>query len=156
MEAKEKAKTDELQTKILYLGVVLDVFLPFILAIIAYAIKNSKPEIKTDFSLDILLYALLFISAGDLLVCFILKKKMFSDISSTTELSSNLAKEELIFKYTILIFSLCLAPSIYGFVYYLLGGTLERYVLFVVITMVGHQFLKPRDRDFKKAFPYQS
>lgn len=157
MEENQRQRLDALQTKIIYYGVVLDVFLPFILAIIAYTIKSRRSEITANLPLNVLLCCLLIVSAGDLLICFFMKRKMFSEISSNKgEQGPNPQIEEIIFKYAILIFSLCLASSIYGFVYFLLGGTLEKYVLFVVITMVGYQFFKPRDRDFRKAFTNQN
>ena len=47
--------------------------------------------------------------------------------------------ERNLLSFAIVIFALCFSPTIYGLIYYILGGTWERFALFVAITFLLFQ-----------------
>ena len=59
-----------------------------------------------------------------------------------------------IVNFGMIIYALSLAPTIYGLVYYLLGGIWERFALFVAITFLSFQLFKPREGDIDKLRNY--
>ena len=58
--------------------------------------------------------------------------------------------------FTVVIYSLCLTPSVYGFVYFLLGGSLNWFILFIAITLLGFLLFKPKEEELKKFFKPES
>ena len=47
---------------------------------------------------------------------------------------------------------MALAPSIYGFVYLLLGGTMEWFLILVAITLLCFMLFKPKTEEIKRLF----
>ena len=50
---------------------------------------------------------------------------------------------------------MCLSPTIYGFVYYILGGTLEWFVIFACITLICFRFFKPGLEQVRRFVRYE-
>jgi len=63
---------------------------------------------------------------------------------------SQIPVQKSILIFSIVIFALCLAPSIYGFIYFLLGGKLEEFLLFIAITFLGFRIFRPKLEEIKK------
>lgn len=129
-------EVDQLHTRLLHLGLVMDVLIPMILLFIGAFLKSRGVGADVGDSLKILFFALIIAGASDIPVVYIIKKSFLSARTQKTcqkEKYGEMEVESVLFRWGILIFSL--SPTIYGLVYYFLGGTFERFVLFVAITM---------------------
>jgi len=90
-------------------------------------------------------YALLAVSAVELGVVFLLKRKwfraenpMFAGAKSYRQL-----KGQILTLYIILYF-IALSPSIYGFLFYILGGNKDLFTLICCLTLLGYMMVRPR------------
>jgi len=93
-----------------------------------------------------------FISVADLVIAFVLKKKLLSPLNSP---QSKLGQGEIaamITRVTIVTAALCAAPPVYGLVVVLLGGKLELMAAFSVVSLGGYMLLRSRLRDFGSFF----
>jgi hypothetical protein len=138
---------DQLHSRLLYLGLVMDVLIPMILLFIGAFLKSRGVGANVGDSLKILFFALIIAGASDIPVVYIIKKSFLSARTQKTyqkEKYGEMEVESVLFRWGILIFSLSLSPTIYGLVYYFLGGTFERFVLFVAITMFCFLIFKPK------------
>jgi hypothetical protein len=61
-----------------------------------------------------------------------------------------LSIEQNLISFGIVIYALCFSPSLYGLIYYLLGGTWEHFAIFVAITFLSFQLFKPKQEELEK------
>jgi hypothetical protein len=145
-------EVDQVHTRLLYLGLVMDVLIPLILLFTGAFLKSRGVEANVGDSLKILFFALIIAGASDIPVVFIIKKSFLSARTQKTYQKENYKEvliEPVLFRWGILIFSLSLSPTIYGLVYYLLGGTFERFVLFAAITLFCFLMFKPKQEEMR-------
>jgi len=103
---------------------------------------------------------LLAVSLADLAVIYVVKKRLlkgtFSSVKATESPSQFLPARTTIhvtgMSFAVVTYALALAPSIYGLVYFLLGGSLNWFILFVAVTMLGFLLFKPKEEELKKFF----
>ncbi len=102
-------------------------------------------------NLKLFFWVLILVSASEILALYIVKKNLLANAVKRNVVSSiRNPIQNLIFKFSIIIFALCLAPTIYGLVYFLLGGSMEEFVLFMAITLLSFRIFRPKLEDLKK------
>jgi len=140
---------DQIHTKLLNLGLLLDVFIPAILFSLALFLRSQGVGVKPVEGLDILLWVLLAVSAGEILAIYLIKKKILFSRNILKVKKENMSVEQIFFRSGLILFSLSLSPAIYGFIYFLLGGMKERFVIFIGITLLCFLLFKPKLEEMK-------
>jgi len=140
---------DRIHTKLLNLGLFLDVFAPAVLFSLALFLRSQGIGTRSFEGLDILLWALLAVSAGEVLAIYLIKKKFLFAQSMLKAKEQGISPEQMFLRPAMILFSLSLSPAIYGFIYFLLGGMVERFVLFIAITLLCFLLFKPKLEEMK-------
>ena len=140
---------DQLHTKLLNLGLLLDVFVPAILFSLGIFLRSKGVGAKPFEGLNILLWVLLAVSAGEILAIHLIKKRILFAQNNPQVEKENTAAERIFFTSGLILFSLSLSPAIYGFIYFLLGGMTERFVIFIAVTMLCFVLFKPKLEEMK-------
>jgi hypothetical protein len=88
---------------------------------------------------------LLAVSILELVGIFVLKKKwltpnnpMFGQTKSFKQLSGR------ILTLYIILYFLALSPAIYGFLFFMMGGVRDMFVLMACLTLIGYLLARPR------------
>jgi len=148
-QATEDLNIDQTHTKLLNLGLLLDVFVPAVLFSLGLFLRSQAVGAKSSEGLDILLWILLGVSAGEVLAIHLIKKKILFTQNMPKVKEQSVSLEQMFLRSTLILFSLSLSPAIYGFVYFLLGGMVERFVLFIAITLLCFLLFKPKLEEMK-------
>lgn len=142
MDYKESKEVEPIYFKTLYLGLFLNVFIPAILVFLGLFLKSKGVGADPIKSIDLVLFVLLAASGIEVLFILFFKKQFFSKAKSKS-LDASAPEKNNFFRLNLVLFSLSLTPSIYGFVYFLLGGELRWFLLFVAITLLCFRIFKP-------------
>jgi hypothetical protein len=140
---------DQFHTKLLYLGFVLDFFVPAVLFSLGLLLRNQGVGARSIEGLDVLLWILLGVSAGEVLAIHLLKKKILFAQNIPKAKEQSISLQQMFLRSALILFSLSLSPAICGFIYFLLGGTVERFVLFIAITLFCFLLFKPKLEEMK-------
>ncbi len=143
MDYIQKKDTESIYFRILYFGLFLNVFLPAILILLGIFLRSKGIGAKPISSINIILYVLLAASAGEVLFIFFFKRKFFSKIKPD---------KESFLQMNLIVFSLALSPTVYGLVYFLLGGEVRWFLAFVIITLLCFRVFKPNLEKTEKLF----
>ena len=142
---------EKTHTKILQLGILMDIFLPAVIFFLAIYLRDRFFSIKSPMDLNMIFYVLLVLSAAEAITIFILKTKSWRPyIRRKFQENPQLTIEKGLFGFGTIIYVLCFSPTIYGLVYYILGGTWEHFALFVAITFLFFQLFKPKMEELEK------
>jgi len=141
-----KYEISRLAMRILYIGLFIDVVGAAVLFfggmfLESRGLAGSVPMEE----LKIFGYALLAVSLLELVVIFVLKKKwltpnnpMFGQTESFKKLSGR------ILTLYIILYFLALSPAIYGFLFFMMGGVRDMFVLMACLTLIGYLLARPR------------
>jgi hypothetical protein len=140
---------DRIHTKLLNLGLLLNVFVPAILFALGIFLRSRGVGTKPVEGLNMLLWVLLTMSAAEILTIYLFKKKILFAQKVPQSKKENISAERIFFTSGLILFSLSLSPAIYGFIYFLLGGTEERFVIFIGITLLCFLLFKPKLEEMK-------
>ena len=140
---------ERLHTNVLYLGLVLNFIAPGILLSLGLFLRNQGVGARSIEGLDVLLWVLLAVSAGEVLAIYLLKKKILFAQNIPKVKDQGASAQRVLVRSALILFSLSLSPAIYGLVYFLLGGTVERFVLFIAITLLCFVLFKPKLEEMK-------
>ena len=135
---------DRVHSRLLNLGLVLNVLVPGILLSAGVFLKARGVCGSPGSDLGILFWVLIAVALSEIPVIYIIKRSFLSGRKAFQKSRGHATAEQSLLQWGMIIFSLSLAPTIYGLVYYLLGGTLERFVLFVAITLFCFLVFKPK------------
>lgn len=148
-QATENLDLDQIHTKLLYLGLLLDVFVPAVLLSFGLFLKSKGMVARSFERLDILLWILLAVSVGEVLTIYLIKKKILFAPNIPKAKERSISLPQMFLRSALILFSLSLSPAIYGFIYFLLGGMVERFVLFIAITLFCFLLFKPKLEEMK-------
>jgi hypothetical protein len=148
-QATEDLNLDQMHTKLLNLGLLLDVFVPAVLFSLGLFLRSQGIGARSSEGLDILLWVLLAVSAGEVLAIYLIKKKILFAQNMPKAKERSVSLKQMFLRSALILFSLGLSPAIYGFIYFLLGGTVERFVLFIAITLLCFLLFKPKLEEMK-------
>jgi len=138
---------DRVHTRLLNLGLVLDVLVPVILISVGAFLKARGVGESARGDLRVFFWALIVVALSEIPVIHIIKRDFLSGSKAFQKNRGHATAEKTLLQLGVIIFSLSLAPTIYGLVYYLLGGTLEKFVLFVAITLFCFLVFKPKPEE---------
>jgi len=148
-QSSKNLDLEQIHTKLLNLGLLLDVAFPAVLFSLGLFLRSQGVGARSFKELDILLWVLLAISAGEILTIYLIKKKTLYAHDLLKVKKENISTEQIFFRSGLILFSLSLSPAIYGFIYFLLGGTAERFVIFIGITLLCFLLFKPKLEEMK-------
>jgi len=145
MEAlNRKADIDRMHTRLLNLGLLLNVLAPAVLIFVGAFLKARGVGGNGISDLRVFFWVLIVVALSEIVVIYIIKRSFLSGSKAFQRSHRYVTAEQTLVQCAVIIFSLALAPTIYGLVYYLFGGTLERFILFAAITLFCFLVFKPK------------
>jgi hypothetical protein len=135
---------EKIHSRLFNLGLVLNVFTPMVLIVLGGLVMTQGIDVGTVKDLELFFWVLIAVALSEIPAIYLVKKNLLSRAKSSKRESESVTAEQTLFRVGIITFSLSLAPSIYGLVYYLLGGTFERFVLFAALTLFCFLLFKPK------------
>jgi hypothetical protein len=180
---------EKMHTKILKLGLAINIFLPLVIFFLVVYLRDRLIQAQTVKNLNLFFYVLLAISLSEVAAIFIIKKQFsarfaqkkvgqgfspaktksnpeglpyektpaeqnvgqsFSPAQEGPDVNIRQPVDRNLLSFVTVIFALCFSPTIYGLVYYILGGTWEHFALFVAITFLFFQLFKPKMEELEK------
>ncbi len=138
---------DSLRATIARRGVLINILVPFLLLAVGYLFRKlgMLPEFPTldESAHNLLLYILGAVAVGEIAVAFYLRKILFQPARFMATNRSFAAFAEICANNVITVFALGASPSIYGFVLYALGGTIEQFIFFILIALIAYRAVRP-------------
>lgn len=165
MNQNKTESIEKIYLRILHLGILMDIFAPIVVFFFAVLLRERLIHIQSVKELNLLFYVLLIIGLLEIAAIFIFRKKFWEPfiqrkvghLPMADSLAQNKADsnprcsiEQNLVTFGIVIFTLCFSPTVYGLVYYLLGGTWEHFAIFVAITFLSFQLFKPKQEELEK------
>ena len=161
MEGKIRAAPlDSFHLRLIYMGLFMNLIAPLSLLGIGFILRHSAFLGEQHLDVELIMFILLGVSLIGLIVIWFFKKRWLASPESlkmkrVEQIESSLAKvtsEKTGLTFALVIYSLCLSPSIYGFVGFLLGGSLSWFILFMAMTLAGFLLFKPKEEELKKFY----
>ncbi|MGB8658540.1 MAG: hypothetical protein WCE90_12275 [Candidatus Zixiibacteriota bacterium] len=135
---------DGLHSRLLNLGLLLNVLVPAMCLCLGGFLRVRGLSLNAGGSLRILFAILIVVSAAEVPAIYLVRRTALSFHEKSPEGPRQMRAEEALFRRSVLVFSLSLLPTVYGLVYYLIGGTFEKFVLLVGITLLCFLIFKPK------------
>jgi hypothetical protein len=140
-------EVERLHSRLFNLGLLMNVLAPILIIIIGTLLKARGVSISGNTDLNIFFWALMAVAISEIPAIHLVRKSLLSVRKNAIAGSVPQAAEQVLMRWGIITFSMALAPSIYGLIYYLLGGSLERFVLFAAITLFCFLVFKPKEEQ---------
>jgi hypothetical protein len=141
--------------KVMYLGLVLCLLLPIAVVGAGYLVRQyiqgGDPP-APDSQSQVIFYALLFVAVSELPVALLIKKQMLKPLPTKGTPPESVPTTAFVISRYLVIFNLAAACSIYGFVWFFLGGTFGEFVLFAVIGLIIFRLVRPSQEFFYSLF----
>jgi hypothetical protein len=144
-QVSRPADTDRIHSRLFNLGLLMNVFAPVILIVVGGLLRAQKVVLPGNTDLKTFFWVLLAVAASEIPAIYLVRKTLLGRRRISTKTGLQPSAEQVLMQWGIITFSLTLAPSVYGLVYYLLGGSLEKFVLFAAITLFCFLVFKPKE-----------
>jgi hypothetical protein len=148
---------NKLLIKPLYLGLMMNIFIPVLILGIAYYIDVSGGRSSTvpDETLNIIFWALAIVSVLDGIAAIIVKQRLFFQpmIRSKETFEDDLTSR--VTTVSIICYSMTTSVAVYGFVLYLFSGKFDHFLLFVFISFIAFQLIRPRYKFMERVVQAQ-
>ena len=148
--------------KVVFMGLVMNLLIPGILVAAGVALRNvmgsgDTHQIMGSVQLQTLFNALMFVSLSQVPIIFILKKKILKPLSeaSGSDPANVPTLSQILSRYTIL-YMISMSSSVYGFIYYMLGGQFEFFILFALISLLTFRLIRPSAAFYYSLFGERS
>ncbi|UCB51505.1 MAG: hypothetical protein JSV10_05745 [Candidatus Zixiibacteriota bacterium] len=138
---------ERMHSRVLNLGLLMNVFAPVVLIFVGVLVRTRGIDLGAVRDLGLFFWVLIAVALSEIPAIYFVKRTFLSRGKSFERGSENSNVEQTLFQMGVIIFSLSLAPTIYGLVYYLLGGSLERFVLFAAFTLFCFMVFKPKQEE---------
>jgi hypothetical protein len=135
---------DSLHTRLIYLGLVLNVLVPAFILSLGIFLKSRGIGGDMRTGMDTFFWVLIAVTVSEIPVIYLIRRTTLSARRAYQESHPQASAGQLLLQWGVLIFSVSLSPAVYGFIYYLMGGTQERFVLFVAFTLLCFMLFKPK------------
>ena len=139
--------TEKMHSRLLNLGLLMNVFTPVVLIFVGVFVRNRGIEAGAVADLGIFFWVLIAVAVSEIPAIYFVKRTLLSRGRSFQKSGEQSGVGQTVVQMGMIIFALSLAPTIYGLVYYLLGGTLERFVLFAAFTLFCFMLFKPKQEE---------
>jgi hypothetical protein len=143
----------KLAVSLMNMGLMIDLVGAAILFALGHFIRHASgvDAIEPD-SVQILGYTLLAASAAELVLVFVLRRRWVNGRSPQLRALTN--RESLHRQLRIMfliLFLVALSPSVYGFLYFIMGGSESIFVLMLASTLLGYMLVRMRPDDLESA-----
>ncbi len=145
----EHFDADLTHTKLLKLGLVMNVLIPVIFLSVGIFLKSKGVGGNIATGLSTFFWILMAVALSEIPMIHVIRKTTLQARKVYLENHPQAIAGHLLIQWSILVFSVSLSPAIYGLIYYLMGGTLERFVLFVAITLLCFMLFKPKLEELR-------
>ena len=141
----------------LYMGMLINIFFPITLLIIAYFMSQSSGQdvMQMTSKWDVLAWVLLALALFDGIAAILIRQKQFMAplIRSAATFEEDL--KAAAFRISITCYAMTTAISIYGFVLFLISGDFRTMFMFILISFIAFQIVKPRRGFIEKVINVQ-
>lgn len=143
--------------KPLYIGLLMNIFVPVVILAVAYYIDKGggKEALIPAETLNIIFWVLAAVAVADGAVAIVLKQKLFYTPMIQTKETFEDDLTAGVFRSSLVCFAVTGAITICGLVVYILGGTFRDLLLFVFISFIAFQLVRPRFGFLKKVITAQ-
>jgi hypothetical protein len=138
---------DRIHSRLFNLGLLMNVFAPVMLIVVGGLLRAQGVTLTGNTELQTLFWALLAVAISEIPAIYLVRRILLRGGRVSARAGAQPSAERTLIQWGIITFSLALAPSIYGLIYYLLGGSLERFVLFAAITLFCFLVFKPKEEQ---------
>lgn len=143
----------KLAVSTMYIGLLIDLIGPGVFYVAGQLIRGSNivSAVKQE-PLQMLGYMLLFVSAAEIALVVVLRRRWINAKSPQLRL----ARQRPVFYRQlkimfIILYLIALTPSVYGFLYFILGGKESFFVLMLVISLIGYMLIKMKPDAMEEA-----
>lgn len=143
----------KLAVSVMYLGLFIDLIGAAVLFVSGQLVR--KYELVTPVEpegLTFLGYSLIAVGIIEVLMVVILKRRWISSKSSQLR---TIKTRDVFYRHLrmlfIILYLIALTPSLYGFLYFILGGTEENFMILLAITLVGYMLTRMRPTSLEEA-----
>ena len=136
----------------MYLGLALSLGSAVVFLLVGYLLRHggvveaAEPTRESQ----VMFYSLLFVAVSEVPLALFLKKTFLKPIKGSEGVP--IPTTNFIQSRYLVLFNLAAACSCYGFVWYLLGGTLPEFALFAVIGLIIFRLVRPSAEFFFSLF----
>ncbi|MBU1320682.1 MAG: hypothetical protein KKG33_03055 [candidate division Zixibacteria bacterium] len=143
----------KLSVSVMYIGLLVDLGGAALFYLVGQFLRSQGIiTLVPAESLDMLGYGLLAVSAAEIATIVVLKRRW---ISARSPQLRSIRKREVFYRQLKLMFAtlflVTLTPALYGFLYFVLGGTETLFILLIVATMIGYMLIRVRPNDLQKS-----
>jgi len=136
----------KLAMRLLYRGLLIDVGGAAVLFFLGlFLADRGIRAVEPAQELRILGYALLAVAVVELLIVAVLKRRWLTpgNIRFSPAGSFPRFATQVMILY-IILYVVALSPAVYGFLFFMLGGTQDMFVLMCCLTLIGYMLIRPR------------
>jgi hypothetical protein len=143
----------KLAVSIMYFGLFIDLIGAAVLFAAGQLVRRYELVTPVEpEGLAVLGYSLIAVGVIEILMVVILKKRWISDKSPQLR---SIRKRDVFYKHLrilfVILYLIALTPSLYGFLYFILGGTEENFMILLAITLVGYMLTRMRPNNLEEA-----
>jgi hypothetical protein len=142
--------------KVTYIGLFLNVLVPIGMFTAAAFLTGKNIEVGSginfgdDDTLRIMFYGLLIVTAIDIVITYVIRKKMPERLLRAMGSTTHERFEKVVVNFSLIIFSFNLSYAIYGLVLVIIGAELEVMMLFMAFSLIGYQLFRPRQKYLER------
>lgn len=138
---------ERMHSRLFNLGLMMNVFIPVTLIAVGALLRAKGVGLTGNTELRIFFWALLAVAISEIPAIYLVRRTLLRGRRVSARACVRLTAGHTLMQWGIITYSLALAPTIYGLIYYLLGGSLERFVLFAAITLFCFLVFKPKEEQ---------
>ncbi len=140
----EHIDSDLMHTRLVNLGLWMNVFIPVIFVFLGIFLRSKGWSGHLQGGLNMLFWILMGLSLGEIPILYLVRRKTLKARTAYRQNHPQADDNRLLFQWATVIFCLAFSPTIYGLVYFFMGGAIERLVLLVAITLLSFMLFKPK------------
>jgi len=157
MSDASKVDLNRLLLKPVYIGLLMNILVPVILLGIVYYLDSNgyqKGSMKTNLY-NIMFWVFCAVAIIEGILAFVFKQRLFFSpmIKANETFEEDLTSGFL--TSSIVCYAFTSAIAIYGFLLFFMGGPFETAGLFVLISLIAYQFVRPRFKFAEKVVEAQ-
>ncbi len=141
------ADVERMHSRLFNLGLLMNLLAPALIIFVGVVVRASLVPGAPSTDLGIFFWVLLAVAFSEIPMIYLMKRKLLLGNKGAGQVGKSATAERGLLQWGIITYSLGLAPSIYGLVYYVLGGSFERFVVFAAITLFCFLVFKPKQEE---------
>jgi hypothetical protein len=141
------ADVDRIHSRLFSLGLAMNVFVPMVLILAGGLLRAQEIVLPGNTDLGTFFWVLLAVAVSEIPAIYLVRRTLLAGRRISARTGRQTGAEQVLMQWAIITFSLALAPTVYGLVYYLLGGSLEKFVILAAITLLCFLIFKPKEEQ---------